>query len=148
MGGMTAGALYAKTAKNKLAFADNPISEKTRGGLRHIAPIHVLDITAAVANEVVMPLAFRIETRSPALDRDFAHQSCFHQVSQIVVGRCPGRARIYAIYSFKNFRSRGMPRVIGQEGHDGIALRGAPQPTAQQRSLDRLRTHFFSLDYI
>jgi hypothetical protein len=37
-------------------------------------PLYVLNLAAAVADEVVMPHAFRIESRGTALDGHFTHQ--------------------------------------------------------------------------
>src|SRR6266568_8289699 len=61
-------ALRAEPPENELAFAKNPLTEGARGRPGHVAPLNVLNIAAAVADEMVMPHAFRIESRGAALD--------------------------------------------------------------------------------
>ena len=129
---MLRSAFGAKPAENELAFADDPLAEGARGRPGHVVPLNVLNISAAVANEVMMEQAFGIESRGAALDRHFTHQARLHQVAQIVIGRGPGGARIHAIHGFEDFDSRGMPVVFHQEGHHSVALRGAAQPAAFQ----------------
>jgi hypothetical protein len=65
--------LRAESAKNKFAFAKNPFPERTRGGLRHLVPLYVLNIAASITDEVVMPHAFHIEPRGAAFHSHFAH---------------------------------------------------------------------------
>ena len=125
-------ALGAKPPENKFAFANNALTEGARGSLGHIVPLNILNVSAAVADEVMMQQAFGIESRGAALDRHFPHQAGLHQVAQIVIGRGPGGARIHPIHGFKDFDSRGMPVLFHQECHHGIALRSAPQPAAFQ----------------
>src|ERR1700722_7950465 len=72
-------ALHTKPAENEFAFAKNPLTKVARGWLRHVVPFHVFNIAAAVADEVVMPNAFRIKSRGAALDCHFTHQTCLHQ---------------------------------------------------------------------
>ncbi len=67
----------------------NPLTEGARGRPGHLAPLNVLNIAAAVADEVVMPHAFRIESRGTPLDGYFTHQTRLHQVPQIVISRGP-----------------------------------------------------------
>src|SRR5579872_6327154 len=86
---VTRSALRAEPAENELAFPKNPLTERARGRSRHVVPLNILNIAAAVADEVVMPHAFRIESRGAALDGHFAHQTRLHQVPQIVVSRGP-----------------------------------------------------------
>src|SRR6185295_8116673 len=71
-------ALRAEPPENEFAFAKNPLTEGTRGRPRHVVPLHILNIAAAVANEMVMPLAFRIESRGAALDGHLTHQTRLH----------------------------------------------------------------------
>jgi hypothetical protein len=52
-----------------------------------VAPLNVLNIAAAVADEVVMPHAFGVEARGAALDGHFPHQTSLYQVPQIIVSR-------------------------------------------------------------
>src|SRR6516225_2458032 len=99
-------ALRAEPPENELAFAKNPLTQGSRGRLRHVVPIDILHIAAAVADEMVMAHAFGIESGGAALDRHFTNQTRPHQVPQIVISRGPRRARIEAIHSFENFRSR------------------------------------------
>src|SRR6266699_2603980 len=82
-------ALGAEPPENEFAFAKNPLTEGARGRLGHVVPLHVLNIAAAVADEVVMPHAFRIESRGAALDGHFTHQTRLHQVPQIIISRGP-----------------------------------------------------------
>src|ERR1700733_5671249 len=56
-------ALRAEPPENEFAFAQNSLTQGTRGRPGHVVPLHVLDIAAAVADEVVMPHALRIEPR-------------------------------------------------------------------------------------
>jgi len=88
--------------------------------------LHVLNIATVVADEVVMAHASRIEAGSAALDGHFTHQTCLHQVSQIIISRGSGRAWIYAVHSLENLRSRGMPVAVHQERHYRIALGSTP----------------------
>ena len=76
--------------------------------------------------------AFGIEPRGSAFDCHLPHQACLHQVPQIVISGCPGRARIHTIDGFEDFDGRGLPVLFHQEGHHGVALRSAPQPAAFQ----------------
>ena len=87
MGRVARRALGAKPPENQFAFTDNALAERARGRPRHIVPLHILHIAAAVADEVVMPHASRIESRGAALDGYFAHQTSFYQVPEIVI-RC------------------------------------------------------------
>ena len=134
-------ALGAQPAENEFAFAKNPLTKGARGRLGYVAPFNVLDIAAAVADEVVMPYAFRIESRGAALHGHFTHQTRLHQVPQIVISRGPGRARINPIHGFEDFGSRGMPVVFHQECHHGVALRGTPQTAVFQGLFNRLGIH-------
>src|ERR1700686_1617400 len=70
-GSASRSALRAQPPKNELAFANNPLPERARGRPGHVVPVHVLNIAAAVADEVVMPHVFRIEARGGALDGHF-----------------------------------------------------------------------------
>jgi hypothetical protein len=139
---MLASALRAETSKNQLAFTNNSLTERTRGRLGHVVPIYVLHTAAAVADEVVVPYAFQIESSSATLDGHFPHQAGLHQVPEIVISRGPGRAGIHAIHGFENLRSCGMALVVHQTGHHGVALWSAPQPTAFEGSFDRVG-HFY-----
>jgi hypothetical protein len=140
-GRATRSALRAKPPENEFAFAKNPPTEGARGGPGHVVPFYVLNIAAAVADEVVMPHASGIESCGPALDGHFPHQTRLHEVPQIVISRGPGRAWIQAIYGFKDFRSRGMPVAFHQERHHGVALRSTPQPAALQGPFNRRGVH-------
>jgi hypothetical protein len=89
MGSVPRSALCAQPPENEFAFAKNPLAERTRGRPGHVVPLDVLNIAAAIADEVVMPYAFRIESRGAALDGHFTHQTSLHQVPQIVIRRGP-----------------------------------------------------------
>jgi hypothetical protein len=134
-------ALRAQSAENQFAFANNSFTERTRGRSRHVVPFYVLNTAAAVADEVVVPHAFHIKSPGPAFDGHFTYQARLHQVPQIVISRGPGRKRIYAIHSFEDFCGRGMPPVVHQECHHGVALRSAPQPGSVQRPFNRVGIH-------
>jgi hypothetical protein len=136
-----ASALRAESSKNKLAFANHSLTERPRARLGHVVPIHILNIAAAVADEVVVAHAFQIEPSGATLDGHFPHQTRFDQVTQIVISRGSGRARIHAIHSFEDFRSRGMPFVVRQACHHGVALRSAAQPAALEGPFNRPGVH-------
>ena len=78
-------AFGAKSAENQFAIANDPLSQGARGRPGHVVPLNVLNVSAAVADEVMMEQAFGIESRGAALDRHFTHQACLHQVPQIVI---------------------------------------------------------------
>ncbi len=138
---MLASALRAESSKNKLAFTNNSLPERSRGRLGHVVPVDVLNAAATVADEVVVAYAFQIESTGAPLDGHFPHQTRLDQVPQIVIRRGPGRAGIHAVHGFEDLRSRRMSLVLHQEGHYGVALCSAPQPAAVQRPLNRLGVH-------
>jgi len=140
-------AFGAKSAENEFAIANDPLTQGARSRPGHVVPLNVLNITAAVADEVMMQQAFGVESRGAALDRHFAHQACLHQVTQIVISGGPGRAGIGAIHGFEDLDGGGVPVLVHQEGHHSVALRSAAQPAAFQRPLDRLGVHR-RLDYL
>src|SRR5580658_7836280 len=78
-------AFGAKSTQNEFAIANDPLTQGARSRPGHVVPLNVLNISAAVADEVMMQQAFGIESRGAALDGHFAHQSCLHQVTQIVI---------------------------------------------------------------
>src|SRR5947209_7779625 len=53
----------AQPAENQFAFAKHTLAERGRWRPGHVIPLHVLYFAAAVADEVVMPHAFRIKSR-------------------------------------------------------------------------------------
>ena len=134
-------ALRAEPSEDEFIFAKNPLTERPRRRLRYAVPIDVLNIAAAVTDEVVMPHVFRIESRGAALDGHFTHQTRLHQVPQIVISCSPRRARIQPIHALENFRSRRMPGAFHQKGQDRVALRSAPQSAAIQRPLNRFNVY-------
>jgi hypothetical protein len=134
-------ALRTKPSEYDLALAKNPLAKRSRSRRRHVAPFHVLNLATPVANKVVMPLAFRIESRGAAFGGHFTHQSRPHQVPQIVISRSPGGARIHAIHGVEYFRRRGMLIAFDQECHQSVTLRRAPQPAVSQGPLDRQSIH-------
>ena len=73
MGRVPWRALGAKPAYNEFAFANNPLTQRARSWLGHVVPLYVFHIAATVADEVVMPNAFGIESRGAALHGHFAH---------------------------------------------------------------------------
>jgi hypothetical protein len=134
-------AFRAKPPKDEFAFAKNPFAEGAGTRPGHVVPRHILDIAATVTDEVMVPHALCVESRSAPLDRHFTHQTRLHQVPQIVISRGPRTARIGAIHGLEDFRSRRMIGVLQQEGYHGVALRRTPQPPALQGFLDRLGVH-------
>ena len=70
---MLASALRAETSENKLAFTNDSLTERARGGPGHVVPVDVFHSAATVADEVVMPHAFQIKSSGAALDGDFTH---------------------------------------------------------------------------
>jgi hypothetical protein len=144
---MPRSALGADSPENEFAFAKNSLVMGARSRNGHVVPIHVLDVAADVADEMVMLGAFRLESRGAAPNRHFTHQIRLHQVPQIVISCGPGTPRIHSIYGLENFRRRVMPVVFHQERHDAIALRSAPQPGVLHRQLYCLGVHL-CLDYI
>src|SRR5258708_39004203 len=68
-------ALGAESPENEFAFAKNPLTEGARASPGHVIPFNILNIAAAVADEVVMLRAFRIESRGATLDGHFTHQT-------------------------------------------------------------------------
>src|SRR5271169_5799501 len=87
VGSVPRGALGAEPPENEFAFAKNALTKGARGRPGHFAPVNILNIAAAVADEVVMPHAFRIESRGAALHGHFTYQTRLHQVPQIIVSR-------------------------------------------------------------
>jgi hypothetical protein len=71
----------AKSAENEFAIANDPFTQGALGRLGHVVPLQVLNISAAVADEVMMQQAFHIESRGAALNRHFTHQARLHQVT-------------------------------------------------------------------
>ena len=125
-------AFGAKSAENEFAIANDPLTQGARGRPGHVVPLNVLNISAVVADEVMMQQAFGIESRGAAFDRHFTHQACLHQVTQIVISSGLGRAGIRAIHGFENLDRGGVFVLFHQEGHHGVALRSAAQSTAFQ----------------
>src|SRR5689334_3407982 len=60
-------ALGAQPPENEFALAKHPFAKRGCGRPGHVIPVHVLDIAAAVADEMVMLHAFRIKARRTAL---------------------------------------------------------------------------------
>ena len=138
---MTWSALRAEAAKNQFTFAKNAFPQRARSRPGYFVPIDVLNIAAAIADEVVMPHAFRVEARGAAFDGDLTHKTHLHQVPQVVVSCGPRRAGIHAIHGLEDFRSRGMAVALRQECHHGIALRRAAQSTVLQGLFDGFDVH-------
>jgi hypothetical protein len=131
-------AFLAESPENEFGFANSPLAQRARARPRHIVPIHVFHIAAAIANEVVMPDAFGIEARRTAFDGYFTDQTGLHQIPQIVIGGCPGTAGIQAIHRRKDFRRRGMAGMFQQEFHHGVTLRRASQTAVLKGLFNRL----------
>jgi ABC-type hemin transport system ATPase subunit len=71
-------ALRAKPAEDEFAFAKNPLTEGAGSRLGHVVPLHVLNIATTIADEVVMPDTFRIESRGASFDGHLTHQASLH----------------------------------------------------------------------
>src|SRR3954470_11610111 len=50
----------AEPPEDEFALTKHPLAERGCGRPGHVIPLHVLDIAAALADEMVMPNAFRI----------------------------------------------------------------------------------------
>jgi hypothetical protein len=72
-GSMPWSALGAEPAENQFAFAKHAFPKGTRSRFGHLVPSDILNVSAAIADEVVMPHAFRVEPGGAALDGHFAH---------------------------------------------------------------------------
>src|SRR5580704_3491144 len=68
-------AFGAQSAENQFAFTKHPPAERGGGRPGHFVPVKILDIAAAVADEVVMPHSFHIKPRRASLHRHFTHQT-------------------------------------------------------------------------
>src|ERR1700742_602750 len=79
-------AFGAKSAEDEFAITNDPLTQGARGRPGHVVPLDVLNISAAVADEMMMQQSLGIETRGAAFDGHFTHQACLHQVTQIVIG--------------------------------------------------------------
>jgi hypothetical protein len=74
------GALHAEPPEYELRFAHNPLTQGPRRRLGKVKPFQVFHVAAAVANEMVMPCALRVESGSAAFKGHFPHQAHLHQV--------------------------------------------------------------------
>src|SRR5262249_24455684 len=79
-GSMPGSALRAEPPQNEFAFPKNSLAEQARARPGHAVPRHVLHIAAAVADEVVMPHPFGVESCGAALHGHFPHQTGLNQV--------------------------------------------------------------------
>jgi len=131
----------AKAADDQFAFAKEAFAEGVGSRFWHVVPIHIFDVAAAVADEMVMAHAFGIEAGGAAFDGDFADQAGFDEVAQIVINGGPGRARVEAIDGFEDFGSGGMAGMLDEEGHNAVTLRRAAQAAALEGLLDCLGIH-------
>jgi hypothetical protein len=134
--------LATQPPENDFAFANDPITERCRGWSGYLAPFYVLHVSATVAYEVMMRHSFCVKPCGTALHGDLAHQTCFNQISQIVISGGPGRTRIDAIHSFKNFRSCGMTFRFHQKRHHGVTLWSTPQAPALKGPLNLRGIHY------
>lgn len=105
-------------------------------GHGNVVPLHILDIAAAVADEVVMFLAFGFEAGGAATDGELTHEIHLYQFSQIVIGCGARTARVEAVYGFEDFRSGVVPLVLHQKCHDAVALWSAAETALFQREPD------------
>lgn len=129
-------AFGAKSTENEFAFAKHAFAEKTRGRIRHVVPLHVFDIAAAIADEVMVAHAFRVVTCGAAFDGDFTHQTRLHQIAKIVVGGGARRAWIDSIDGVEGFGGGGVAVVFHQKSHHRVTLRSATQAFVFQAALD------------
>jgi hypothetical protein len=145
---VTRNALRAESTENQFTFAKNPLPQGTRGRWGYVVPLHIFNVAAVVADKVVMPQAFGIESRGATFDRDFANETRLHQVPEIVISRGSGTPRIGAIHGFKDLGGSGMLVVLHEERHHRVPLWSAAQSAGFQRLPDPLGFHSTSLDYI
>ena len=138
---MARRASRTQAAEDEFTFAKNAFAERAGCGPRDAEPFHVLDLAATVADEVMMAHSARIEAGGAAFDGDFAHQSCLHEVAEIVVSGCARRARVEAIDSLKDFGGGGMAGVLHEKGHHAVALRSAAETGCLERPFDFVRFH-------
>ncbi len=76
----TWSALRAQPTENEFAFAQNSLAERPGRRPGDLEPFQIFNLAATIADEVMMPHAFRIESRGPALHGHFTHQARLHQV--------------------------------------------------------------------
>ena len=135
------GACGAQPAENELALAQHARAERAYCGLWDVVPFHVFDVAAAIANEVVMSHELRVEACGAAFHGDFANETGFNQVTEVVVGSGAGGARIDAIDGVVNLGGCGMSVVFEKERHDGVALGRAAKAAAVEGTQNHLRFH-------
>jgi hypothetical protein len=71
--GGTPSAIRAESAENKLAFTNNSLAQRTGSRPGHVVPVDVLNIAAAITNEMVMARAFQVKSPGAALDGHLPH---------------------------------------------------------------------------
>lgn len=140
-GSLPPGAFRTQSAENEFAFTNNALAEGHRSRLGHVIPLHIFNIAAAVANEMMVRHALCVEARSAAFRGYFPHQSHIDQIPQVVIRRGPRRARIDAIDCFENLGSGRMAVALHQERHHSVPLRSTPQPASLQRPLNLRSVH-------
>jgi hypothetical protein len=70
---VTWSALRAEAAKNQFTFAKNPFSQRAGSWPGDFVPIDILNIAAAIANEVVMAQRFHVKACGATFYSHFAH---------------------------------------------------------------------------
>lgn len=145
--GAAGNTILAGSPENKFGFAKHALAQRGRRGRRHVVPVHVLDASAAIANEMMVPRAFGVEAGGATLHGYFPHQTRLHQVPQIVIGGGAGAARIEAIHGVEDFGDGGMAAMVQQKRHDGVTLRSAAQAAVLNKSFDLPGGHEI-LDYV
>jgi hypothetical protein len=73
-----ASALRTESSKNKLAFANHSLAERTRARLGHVVPVNIFYAAATVTNKMVMAHALQIESAGSPFDGHFPHQACLN----------------------------------------------------------------------
>lgn len=135
-------ALGAEPADDEFALAYYALAERSGGGAWHGVPVDVLDVAAAIANEVMMLAVFGVIARGAAFGGDLAHQARADEIAQIVIGGRAGRLRVHTIDGFEDLGCGGVFVVRHQERHDTVALRREAQPAMFELLPDLLRVHY------
>ena len=126
---------------------NNSFTQRPRSRLWHAIPVNVLNLSAVIANKVMMPRPFDIEARGTAFDSNLTNQPRLHKVAQIVISSGPRGTRIETIDALEDLSSSRMARVFDQKRHHAETLRRTPQTALLQTLHDRLRVHP-KLDYV
>ena len=104
-------------------------------------PVDVFDVAAAVADEVVVLLVFRVVAGGAAFGGDLTHEARFDEVAEVVVRGGAGGAGVNAVDGFKDLGCGGVVVVFEQKRHDAVALRCTAETVVFQPLPNLLRVH-------